>query len=102
MSTDPSAALAAIRERHTVVAAANLNPDAFGGGVYAAVVRLAQEDTPSLVAALEVVLKAHRPNTADGRCNWCRDPDGQRSAFPCGEYLSITAALTGEERSDEH
>lgn len=51
------------------------------------------DDVPSLVAALEAVLKAHRPSTTDGRCCWCRDADGQRSAWPCGEYLAITAAL---------
>lgn len=54
-------------------------------------------DVPRLLGALGAVLKAHRPNTADGRCNWCRDPDGQRSAFPCGEYLTIKRILTGED-----
>lgn len=48
------------------------------------------------VAALEAVLKAHRPSTTDGRCCWCRDADGQRSAWPCGEYLTITRALNGD------
>lgn len=52
---------------------------------------------PRLLAIVAEVLKAHRPNTADGRCNWCRDPDGQRSAFPCGEYLTIKRILLGEE-----
>ena len=30
-----------------------------------------------------------------GRCAWCRNPDGQRQKFPCGEYLAITRELTG-------
>ena len=73
------------------------------GATGAACARLsdaAAVDIPLLLAALDAVLKAHRPNTADGRCSWCRDPDGQRSAFPCGEYLTIRAALAGKEAGD--
>jgi hypothetical protein len=55
---------------------------------------------PRLAAALEAVLKAHRPSTSDGRCCWCREADGRRSAWPCGEYLTITRELSGEGGSD--
>ena len=47
-----------------------------------------------LLSALDEVLKAHRD--AGGRCAWCRNPDGRRQKFPCGEYLAITAELTGK------
>lgn len=46
------------------------------------------------VAALDAVLAAHR--NSGGRCAWCRNPDGQRQKWPCGEYLAISRALTGE------
>ena len=99
MPDDPlSSTLAAIQEDiEATVAVYDLD----GAGknsfpVSAAMVRHARV----LLAALEAVLKAHRPNTADGRCNWCRESDGQRSAFPCGEYLTIRAALPGEETAD--
>jgi hypothetical protein len=47
-----------------------------------------------LLAALDAVLKAHR--NAGGRCAWCRNPDGQRQKWPCGEYLAIARELTGK------
>jgi hypothetical protein len=49
-------------------------------------------DVQLLRGALDVVLKAHRD--VGGRCAWCRNSDGQRQKFPCGEYLAITAELT--------
>jgi hypothetical protein len=52
-----------------------------------------------MAAALGEVLKAHR-NTGD-RCAWCRNPDGTRQKWPCGEYLTIIRALTREKASDE-
>jgi hypothetical protein len=52
-----------------------------------------------LLGAVEAVLKAHRPSTSDGRCCWCREADGQRSPWPCGEYRTIAAALAGERTS---
>ncbi len=55
-------------------------------------------DVPRLLAALDAVLKAHR--NADGRCAWCRGQDGERQKWPCGEYLTITRALTGEGGTD--
>ena len=49
-------ALDEIRERRAVVVAADLNADALNG-VYAAMVRLAREDSARLLAAVEAVLK---------------------------------------------
>ena len=49
--------------------------------------------------ALAHVLAAH--HDSGGRCAWCRDADGQRSKWPCGEYLTIRARL-GEDITDEH
>jgi hypothetical protein len=51
-----------------------------------------------LLAVVGKVLEAHR--NADGRCAWCRNQDGQRQKFPCGEYLAITRELTGKGKDD--
>lgn len=48
----------------------------------------------SLLAVVDVVLKAH--HNAGGRCAWCRNADGQRQKWPCGEYLAIARELTGK------
>lgn len=60
-------------------------------------------DVPYLLAALEAVLAAHRPTSGgDGkeRCAWCREYYGERSIWPCGEYLTIKAKLLGEAGGD--
>ena len=64
----------------------------------AAFIVAARTDVPRLLAALDVVLKAHRD--VGGRCAWCRNPDGQRQKFPCGEYLAITSEMTGKAVGD--
>jgi hypothetical protein len=56
-----------------------------------------QGDVAALLAAVEVVLAAHR--SVDGRCAWCREADGQRSQWPCGEFLTVSRALLGEGES---
>lgn len=92
--SDPAAsALEEIKERNEQhIAALKLTEWSVANSPYG--------DLRKAVAALEAVLKAHRPSTSDGRCCWCRDADGQRSAWPCGEYLTITAALAGKEAGD--
>jgi hypothetical protein len=64
----------------------------------AAFIVAARTDVPRLLAVVGKVLEAHRD--AGGRCAWCRDPDGQRQKFPCGEYLAITRELTGKAADD--
>jgi hypothetical protein len=81
-----TAELAAISDRARRVVEGRGNV----GGLLA--INEAKDDVPRLLAALDVVLKAHRD--VGGRCAWCRNPDGQRQKFPCGEYLAITAELT--------
>jgi len=51
-----------------------------------------------LLGAVDAALKAHRD--VGGRCAWCRNPDGRRQKFPCGEYLAITRELTGKAGDD--
>ena len=89
MADDPlSAALEEIRERNEQLRSRY----GYVGGLLA--LAKAENDVPRLLAVLDVVLAAHR--NADGRCAWCRNQDGQRQKWPCGEYLAITRALTGE------
>jgi len=57
-----------------------------------------RQDLARLLAVVGKVLEAHRD--AGGRCAWCRNPDGQRQKWPCGEYLAITAELTGKDKTD--
>jgi hypothetical protein len=93
MPDDPlSSALGEIRERSE----RPLGPSAMALPISIPAVQGLLEsaaDVPRLLAALDAVLKAHR--NADGRCAWCRNPDGQRQKWPCGEYLVITRELTG-------
>ncbi len=49
-------------------------------------------DVPRLLAAVEAVLAIHHEEA--GKCARCR------GAWPCGEYLEISAALLGEEKAD--
>jgi hypothetical protein len=53
-----------------------------------------RSDLPRLLAVVEKVLAAH--HDSGGRCSWCRNPDGQRALWPCGEHLTITRELLAE------
>lgn len=90
---DPSATLEAIKAQWAQVDFITFKPEVVPDTGPAWQWR---DELARVLAALEAVLKAHRPSTADGRCCWCRDADGQRSAWPCGEYLTITRALKGD------
>lgn len=63
----------------------------------------AAADVPLLLAAVEAVLKAHRPYLATGgkeRCTWCRTADGTHELWTtggCPEYQAMSRALLGEE-----
>ena len=83
---DLTAELDRIAERHLIVDAADLNPSAFGGNPYAALVQLAATDSPRLLAALRAVLEL-----AD---SWKREvvnlePSGADAVQPAmpGNYL---------------
>lgn len=52
-------------------------------------------DPLRFVAALRHVFAAHRD--VGGRCSYCRNQSGQREKWPCGEYLTVSRALLGED-----
>lgn len=64
---------------------------AVSGHASAGEIEAAIGDEWILLAILEAVLAGHRP--VDGRCPWCRESNGYRSKWPCGEYLTIETAL---------
>jgi hypothetical protein len=90
--TDPAKVLADIRARLALVNApldGRLLDDHRD-----AVIRMGESDVPRLLAALTIVLRAH--HDTGGRCAWCREADGGRSTWPCGEIVAITRELTGK------
>jgi hypothetical protein len=112
---DPSAILAGIRERRARVVAANLNADAFNDA-YAAMVRLAREDSALLLAAVGAVLELADDWTAtsDELDDRTEHPGTDEEARPilqgealaynsCAQHLreAITSALTGKEGSED-
>ena len=101
--TDPPATLTGIRERIALVAAADLDATALND-VYAAMVRLARDDSAVLLAAVEAVLNLHQQadRGAGARCKGCAT-HVTFTPWPCPTYRAITTALagTGEEGSDE-
>ena len=114
-TADPSSTLAGIRERIALVIAADLNADAFGGGPYAAAVRLSREDTPLLVAALDAALAladdlTRKSEALDAEAEYIAGEHPEAAAVAvlkrersiaydeCARWFreAITSALTGE------
>lgn len=56
-------------------------------------VRVAEDDAPRLLAALDKVLERHYPASATGSCIICAEP------YPCREVQAIARVLLGEAKT---
>jgi hypothetical protein len=93
MADDLTATLAGIKERQSIASDASLG-FARMEERHAALIKVAYEDTPRLLAAVEAVLKEHQPvNRGEGLepiCSTCH-----RGFWPCPTYEAITREPTG-------
>lgn len=100
MANDPvTAALAEIRKRQEVTFA---DPAGKGRPDLLLAVKVARDDIPRLLAALDAVLAPHAPRPAYGSpgglaCGYCTDAGGTvlLVTWPCQTRKVILAALTG-------
>lgn len=96
MADDLSAVLAEIRERRETTFA---DPAGKGRPDLILAIKVARDDAPRLLAALDAALAVHRPRQDYGRqvCAHCTDTGGGTLlvTWPCQTYRAILAALTG-------
>jgi hypothetical protein len=91
----PAAAiLAEIRERQALASDASLGFSRMEER-HDALIKVAYEDAPLLLAAVEAVLPLHQPIVR--RKGWHPTCSFDNHRWPCAEYRAITTALTGAQ-----